>query len=51
MVFLGAAIRAIELKNHSNLNGNAIRVIWSRHDPDVGKSSIGNMFVKVSTIL
>ncbi|GAU15989.1 hypothetical protein TSUD_338600, partial [Trifolium subterraneum] len=40
------AIRAIELKNHSNLNGKPIRVMWSRRDPDARKSSIGNVFVK-----
>ncbi|XP_050910491.1 polyadenylate-binding protein 7 isoform X2 [Lathyrus oleraceus] len=40
------AIRAIELKNHSILNGKAIRVMWSRRDPDARKSSIGNVFVK-----
>jgi uncharacterized protein YneF (UPF0154 family) len=45
------AIRAIELKNHSTLNGKVIRVMWSRRDPDARKSSIGNVFVKVSTIL
>ncbi|MCI32326.1 polyadenylate-binding protein 7-like, partial [Trifolium medium] len=39
-------IRAIELKNHSTLNGKAIRVMWSRRDPDARKSSIGNVFVK-----
>ncbi|CAK8568719.1 unnamed protein product [Lathyrus sativus] len=40
------AIRAIELKNHSILNGKAIRVMWSRRDSDARKSSIGNVFVK-----
>ncbi|CAL5205091.1 unnamed protein product [Lathyrus oleraceus] len=40
------AIRAIELKNHSILNGKAMRVMWSRRDPDARKSSIGNVFVK-----
>ncbi|XP_004494108.1 polyadenylate-binding protein 7 [Cicer arietinum] len=40
------AINAIELKNHSTLNGKAIRVMWSRRDPDARKSSIGNVFVK-----
>ena len=42
------AIRAIEVKNHSTLNGKAIRVMWSRRDPDARKSCIGNVFVKVS---
>jgi hypothetical protein len=49
--FRYVAIRAIELKNHSTLNGKVIRVMWSRRDPDARKSSIGNVFVKVSTIL
>ncbi|KAJ1378332.1 RNA-binding domain superfamily [Sesbania bispinosa] len=40
------ATRAIELKNHSMLNGKVVRVMWSRRDPDVRKSSIGNLFVK-----
>lgn len=45
------AIRAIEVKNHSTLNGKAIRVMWSRRDPDARKSCIGNVFVKVSLSL
>ncbi|XP_061352407.1 polyadenylate-binding protein 7 [Gastrolobium bilobum] len=40
------AIRAIELKNNSMLNGKAMRVMWSRRDPDARKSNIGNVFVK-----
>ncbi|KAF5948236.1 hypothetical protein HYC85_014193 [Camellia sinensis] len=40
------AIRAIEMKNHSVLNGKRIRVMWSHRDPDVRKSGIGNVFVK-----
>ncbi|KAL1541342.1 polyadenylate-binding protein 7-like [Salvia divinorum] len=40
------AIRAIELKNHSTLNGKVIRVMWSRRDPDGRKSGVGNVFVK-----
>ncbi|CAL5419803.1 unnamed protein product [Camellia sinensis] len=40
------AIRAIEKKNHSVLNGKRIRVMWSHRDPDVRKSGIGNVFVK-----
>jgi len=42
------AIRAIEVKNHSTLNGKAIRVMWLRRDPDARKICIGNVFVKVS---
>ncbi|KAK7245022.1 hypothetical protein RIF29_39852 [Crotalaria pallida] len=40
------AIRAIELKNHAILNGKAIRVTWSRRDPDARKNTSGNVFVK-----
>ncbi|XP_027363185.1 polyadenylate-binding protein 7-like [Abrus precatorius] len=40
------AIRAIELKNNSYLNGKVIRVMWSRRDPDARKSGRGNVFVK-----
>ncbi|XP_028108068.1 polyadenylate-binding protein 7-like isoform X1 [Camellia sinensis] len=40
------AIRAIEMKNHSLLNGKVIRVMWSLRDPDARKSGIGNVFVK-----
>ncbi|KAG6403795.1 hypothetical protein SASPL_136027 [Salvia splendens] len=39
-------IRAIELKNHSTLNGKVIRVMWSRRDPDGRRSGVGNVFVK-----
>ncbi|XP_022634969.1 polyadenylate-binding protein 7 isoform X2 [Vigna radiata var. radiata] len=40
------AIRAIETKNHTLLNGKMIRVMWSRRDPDARKSTIGNLFIK-----
>ncbi|CAK9140445.1 unnamed protein product [Ilex paraguariensis] len=40
------AIRAIEVKNHSMLNGKVIRVMWSLRDPDARRSGIGNVFVK-----
>ncbi|KAA8516633.1 hypothetical protein F0562_016861 [Nyssa sinensis] len=40
------AILAIEVKNHSTLNGKVIRVLWSHRDPDARKSGIGNVFVK-----
>ncbi|KAI8013427.1 Polyadenylate-binding protein 7 [Camellia lanceoleosa] len=40
------AIRSIEMKNHSLLNGKVIRVMWSLRDPDARKSGIGNVFVK-----
>jgi len=41
------AIRAIELKNHSSLNGKVIRVMWLSRDADARKSGKGNVFVKV----
>ncbi|CAJ1890077.1 unnamed protein product [Sphenostylis stenocarpa] len=40
------ANRAIEIMNHTLLNGKMIRVMWSRRDPDARKSTIGNLFVK-----
>ncbi|KAH6797642.1 binding protein 7 [Perilla frutescens var. hirtella] len=40
------AVRAIELKNHSTLNGKVIRVMWSHRDPDARRSGVGNVFVK-----
>ncbi|KAK7274311.1 hypothetical protein RIF29_15394 [Crotalaria pallida] len=40
------AIHAIELKNHAILNGKAIRMTWSRRDPDARKNTSGNVFVK-----
>ncbi|KAI7997563.1 Polyadenylate-binding protein 7 [Camellia lanceoleosa] len=40
------AIHAIEMRNHSVLNGKRLRVMWSHRDPDVRKSGIGNVFVK-----
>ncbi|GAB2300641.1 Polyadenylate-binding protein 7 [Dionaea muscipula] len=41
-----AAVRAIETKNHTPLNGKTIRVTWSHRDPDARKSGVGNVFVK-----
>ncbi|KAI3474625.1 hypothetical protein Pfo_029795 [Paulownia fortunei] len=40
------AILAIEVKNHSKLNGKVIRVMWSDRDPDARRSGVGNVFVK-----
>ncbi|KAF7818707.1 polyadenylate-binding protein 7-like [Senna tora] len=40
------ASRAIEVKNHSTINGKAIRVMWPNRNPDATKSGIGNVFVK-----
>ncbi|KAL3646821.1 hypothetical protein CASFOL_009365 [Castilleja foliolosa] len=40
------AIRAIEVKNYSSMNGKVIRVMWSHRDSDARRSGIGNVFVK-----
>ncbi|XP_041024919.1 polyadenylate-binding protein 7 [Juglans microcarpa x Juglans regia] len=40
------ATRAIEVKNHTALNGKVIRVMWSHRDPDARRSGKGNVFVK-----
>ncbi|XP_073151128.1 polyadenylate-binding protein 7 [Henckelia pumila] len=40
------ANRAVEVKNHSTLNGKVVRVMWSHRDPDARRSGIGNVFVK-----
>ncbi|XP_031104127.1 polyadenylate-binding protein 7 isoform X2 [Ipomoea triloba] len=40
------AVQAIEVKNHSTLNGKVIRVSWSRRDPDIRRSGVGNVFIK-----
>lgn len=40
------AIRAIEMKNNTDLNGRVIRVMWSHRDPDARRSGVGNVFVK-----
>ncbi|KAL2481321.1 Polyadenylate-binding protein 7 [Abeliophyllum distichum] len=45
-ISLQDAIQCIEVKNHSTLNGKAIRVMWSHRDPDARRSGIGNVFVK-----
>ncbi|XP_016468645.1 polyadenylate-binding protein 7-like [Nicotiana tabacum] len=39
-------VRAIEMKNHSTLNGKVIRVSWARRDSDVRISGTGNVFIK-----
>ncbi|XP_058074960.1 polyadenylate-binding protein 7 [Magnolia sinica] len=40
------ATRAMEKLNHTPLNGQLIRIMWSHRDPDARKSGIGNLFVK-----
>ncbi|KAL3536186.1 hypothetical protein ACH5RR_004647 [Cinchona calisaya] len=40
------AICAIGSRNHSTLNGKAIRVMWSHRDPEARRSGVGNIFVK-----
>lgn len=46
-----AAMRAIEVKNHSPLLGRMIRVAWSIRDPDARKNWKANVFVKVASDL
>jgi len=46
MVF-AITICVIQNKNHTLLNGKMMRVMWSCHDSDARKSTIGNLFVKV----
>ncbi|XP_057450755.1 polyadenylate-binding protein 7-like [Lotus japonicus] len=45
-----SAMQAIEVKNHSTLNGKVIRVLWSRRDPDIRKNCIGNVFGKIVSL-
>ncbi|GMH09882.1 hypothetical protein Nepgr_011723 [Nepenthes gracilis] len=40
------AIHAIEIKNHTALNGKTMRVTWSHRDANTRKSGVGNVFVK-----
>ncbi|CAN1275868.1 Polyadenylate-binding protein 7 [Linum perenne] len=40
------AVQAMEMKNHTQLNGKAMRVSWAHRDPDARKSGVGNVFVK-----
>ncbi|KAJ8570796.1 hypothetical protein K7X08_037768 [Anisodus acutangulus] len=40
------AVRAIEVKNNSILNGKVIRVSWSLRDPDARRNGKGNVFIK-----
>ncbi|KAF2307485.1 hypothetical protein GH714_029078 [Hevea brasiliensis] len=40
------AIQAIEMMNHTALNGKFLRVMWSHRDSDTRKSGIGNVYVK-----
>ncbi|GAY33336.1 hypothetical protein CUMW_006780 [Citrus unshiu] len=40
------AIRAIEVKNHTQLHGKMLRISWSCRDPDARKSGVANLFVK-----
>jgi hypothetical protein len=47
LLLIRVAIHAIEVKNHTTLNGKLIRVMWSLRDPDARRSGKGNVFVKV----
>ncbi|MCO5550294.1 hypothetical protein L7F22_003776 [Adiantum nelumboides] len=41
-----AAVEALEKLNYTELNGKAIRIMWSHRDSAARKSGIGNLFVK-----
>ncbi|CAL1373038.1 unnamed protein product [Linum trigynum] len=40
------AMEALDVMNHTPLNGKAMRIMWSSRDPDARKSGVGNVFVK-----
>ncbi|KAI5077572.1 hypothetical protein GOP47_0007396 [Adiantum capillus-veneris] len=40
------ALQALEKLNYTELNGKAIRIMWSHRDSTARKSGIGNLFVK-----
>jgi len=42
----GAASRALEQLNYSQLGQKAIRIMWSHRDPQFRKSGVGNIFIK-----
>lgn len=42
-----AAEKAIQMLNGSLLSGKAIRINWSRRDPQTRRNSAANLFVKV----
>lgn len=42
-----AAKTALDKLNYKVLNGQAIRIMWSQRDPNLRKTGMGNIFVKV----
>lgn len=42
----GAATRAHDTLNHTQLNGKPLRIMWSHRDPSFRKSGVGNIFIK-----
>eukprot|EP01018_Ginkgo_biloba_P021628 Gb_11804 [translate_table: standard] len=40
------AARALDVLNHTSINGKPIRIMWSHRDPNARKSGIGNIFIK-----
>lgn len=41
-----AAERALDALNYTEVNGKPIRIMWSHRDPQIRKSSVGNIFIK-----
>ncbi|KAL8141109.1 hypothetical protein V2J09_007130 [Rumex salicifolius] len=44
------AARALDMLNFTQLNGKAIRVMYSHRDPSVRKSGAGNIFIKACSL-
>ncbi|CAM8952506.1 unnamed protein product [Rhodiola kirilowii] len=40
------AVQAIETKNHMELNGKSVRVMWSNHNPGFSSNGAGNVYIK-----
>ncbi|CAM8958235.1 unnamed protein product [Rhodiola kirilowii] len=40
------AVQAIETKNHMELNGKSVRVMWSNHNPGFRSNGAGNVYIK-----
>ncbi|XP_073406480.1 polyadenylate-binding protein 4-like [Dendrobates tinctorius] len=40
------AERALDTMNFEDMNGKAMRIMWSQRDPSLRKSGVGNVFIK-----